>query len=132
MAILGWSPVCRALLKVKRKSNLETDTNEDGQRAIIIEEAVVALNYQYAKKKGFFRATNNISTSHLKMIKSLVQDLEIREATLDEWKNVIITGFKIYDQLNENSGGLVEIDLDTASIKYFKLDSKEYFKDSVR
>lgn len=130
MAILGWSPVCRALLKVKRKSNYETDSNEDGQRAIIIEEAVVALNYQYAKRKGFFKATNNISTSHLKMIKSLVQDLEIREATLDQWKNVITTGFQIYAQLIENSGGLVEIDMNTASIKYLKVDSKEYFDGS--
>jgi NTP pyrophosphatase (non-canonical NTP hydrolase) len=37
-AILCWSPVLRALLKLKRKSKPEIDEAEDGARAIIIEE----------------------------------------------------------------------------------------------
>lgn len=39
-AILGWSPVLRALLKVKRKSKPEIDENQDGARAILIEEGI--------------------------------------------------------------------------------------------
>ena len=31
---LGWSPVLRALFRVKRKSSPKTDENEDGARAI--------------------------------------------------------------------------------------------------
>ena len=37
---LGWSPVLRALLKSKRKSDPRFDENQDGARAQIIEEGV--------------------------------------------------------------------------------------------
>src|SRR5262249_25024453 len=37
---LGWSPVLRALFHLKRKSKPEIDENQDGARAILIEEGV--------------------------------------------------------------------------------------------
>jgi NTP pyrophosphatase (non-canonical NTP hydrolase) len=43
MAVLNWSPTLRALLKVKRKSNPETDECEDGARAIFAEEGLAAV-----------------------------------------------------------------------------------------
>src|SRR5690606_31533809 len=42
-AVLGWSPVTRALLKCKRKSSHKVDEVEDGARAAIVEEAVSIL-----------------------------------------------------------------------------------------
>ncbi len=38
VAVLGWSPVIRALLRRKRKSDPKLDDAEDGARAILIEE----------------------------------------------------------------------------------------------
>src|SRR5690606_25193017 len=55
MAILGWSPVIRALLKRKRKSNPQVDMVEDGARAIIIEEAISAMVYEHAKDHKFYQ-----------------------------------------------------------------------------
>jgi len=40
-AILGWSPVTRALLRRKRKHNPSIDEVDDGARATIVEEAIV-------------------------------------------------------------------------------------------
>jgi hypothetical protein len=41
-ALLGWSPVVRALMKRKRKSDKEIDDVEDGGRAIVTDEALAA------------------------------------------------------------------------------------------
>ncbi len=54
MATFGWSPVIRALLKRKRKSNPAIDNVEDGARAIIIEEAISAMVYEHAKDHNFY------------------------------------------------------------------------------
>jgi NTP pyrophosphatase (non-canonical NTP hydrolase) len=118
MAILGWSPVLRSLLKLKRKSQANIDNSEDGARAIIIEEAIVALNFQYAKAKEYFMENDNISTRHLKQIKSLIQDLEVSACSMNQWKKAIIDGFKIYNQLVRNNGGLICVDLRMRTITY--------------
>ncbi|WP_353072085.1 nucleoside triphosphate pyrophosphohydrolase family protein [Tunturiibacter gelidoferens] len=47
-ALLGWSPVIRALMKRKRKSDKQTDKVEDGGRAIVTDEALAALVFNYA------------------------------------------------------------------------------------
>jgi hypothetical protein len=40
MAVLGWSPTMRAALRLKRKSDQQTDECEDGARAIFAEEGL--------------------------------------------------------------------------------------------
>src|SRR5690606_18663502 len=40
VAYLGWSPVVRKLMGIKRKSNNKMDEVEDGARAAIIEELI--------------------------------------------------------------------------------------------
>ena len=46
-AVLGWSPITRGLLRRKRKSRPLLDEVEDGGRAAVIEEGVVALAFDY-------------------------------------------------------------------------------------
>jgi len=53
VAHLGWSPVIRSLLKVKRKSVRAVDENEDGARAMIIEEGIATWIFNHAKKRDF-------------------------------------------------------------------------------
>jgi hypothetical protein len=43
MAVLGWSPVMRSLLRLKRKSTPDADECEDGARAIFAEEGLAAV-----------------------------------------------------------------------------------------
>jgi len=57
VAVLGWSPVVRALLRLKRKSNKTVDETQDGARAILIEEGIAALFFAEAKSQAFFSAT---------------------------------------------------------------------------
>lgn len=58
MAVLGWSPTMRALLRLKRKSNPDTDEVEDGARAIFAEEGLAAVLSRLAKRRtGFLSET---------------------------------------------------------------------------
>ena len=49
LAVLGWSPIMRSLMKIKRKSDPVADDVEDGARAKIIEELVSQLVFTYAR-----------------------------------------------------------------------------------
>jgi NTP pyrophosphatase (non-canonical NTP hydrolase) len=53
-AILGWSPVIRALFRLKRKADAKIDEGQDGARAILIEEGVSTFIFAYAKQLEFF------------------------------------------------------------------------------
>lgn len=53
-AVLGWSPVVRALLKRKRKSKPRVDEIEDGARALAVEEALSIFIFNHAKQQNFF------------------------------------------------------------------------------
>ena len=55
VAVLGWSPVVRALLQLKRKSNKVVDETQDGARANLIEEGIAALVFAEAKSQAFFK-----------------------------------------------------------------------------
>ena len=50
VAVLGWSPVIRKLLKRKRKSVSQVDEVQDGGRAQVLDEGVAALVFDYAKE----------------------------------------------------------------------------------
>ncbi|MEN2469325.1 hypothetical protein [Burkholderia sp. GS2Y] len=54
VAHLGWSPVIRALLKLKRKSDPKLDENEDGARAAIIEEGIATWIFNHADHHDFY------------------------------------------------------------------------------
>lgn len=59
MAVLGWSPTMRALLRLKRKSSPEADECEDGARAIFAEEGLAAMLSRLARSRtGFLSATS--------------------------------------------------------------------------
>src|SRR5206468_12617620 len=53
MAVLGWSPIMRSLLKRKRKSKPDVDEVEDGARAKVVEEAIAAIGCDYARKHDY-------------------------------------------------------------------------------
>ena len=82
-AILGWSPVIRALLKRKRKKIIDPKVNvdkvEDGARAILIEEGLTAYVFQYAKRGDkYFKGETTVDTRILKTIKMLTSHLQVK------------------------------------------------------
>lgn len=121
---LGWSPVLRTLLKIKRKSSPEIDEVEDGARARIIEEAISLYVFTYAKQHNLLDGVKEIDFEILKTIKNLVSYLEVRDRTALQWKQAILEGYQVYRKLKENIGGQVTINLTERSIVYSKLEIK--------
>jgi NTP pyrophosphatase (non-canonical NTP hydrolase) len=117
-AVLGWSPVVRSILRVKRKSQARIDEVEDGARATILEEAITAYVYNHAKNHDFYKEIEVLDYDLLKTVKGLVSGLEVKICTLTEWQRAILDGYKIFNSLVENNGGRVSIDLNSREIKY--------------
>lgn len=110
-AILGWSPIMRSLMKIKRKSDPAVDDVEDGARAKIIEELVSQLVFTYARSHNFLEGVTRLDYHLLKTIHSLVADREVRIRSLAEWELAILKGYEVWRAVRSNRGGTVEVDL---------------------
>lgn len=119
-AVLGWSPVTRKILKCKRRSNNVVDEVEDGGRAIVIEEAISAFVYDYARKHDFLKAVPSLDYNLLKTIKSFTADLEVRVRTYDEWEQAIFSGYRVWNKMRQAKRGTVSIDLSAKKIILMK------------
>jgi NTP pyrophosphatase (non-canonical NTP hydrolase) len=127
-AHLGWSPVLRKLLRRKRKiSNREpaiVDEVEDGGRAQVVEEAIVAAAYAYAADHRFLEGIEWIDHDLLKHIGRLTAGLEVAPRTSWEWNQALLNGFAAWRQLVAQNGGIVRADLRAGSIAVRPADDK--------
>jgi NTP pyrophosphatase (non-canonical NTP hydrolase) len=113
-AKLGWSPVLRGKLldpSRKRRSNPEVNEVEDGGRAIVIDEAIVAYVWEYARRHNFLDGVASVDYRILKTIKDLTNGLEVRERTAHQWEDAILAGYAIWRSVNERHSGRIEVDL---------------------
>lgn len=117
-AVLGWSPVLRKMLGCKRKSRPKIDEVEDGGRAIATEESISLLVFQYAQEHQFLEGILELDHELLKTVKKLTSGLEVSQRSLNDWKQAIFAGCRVWRQVNQNSGGIVVVDLDAHSIDY--------------
>ena len=126
---LGWSPVIRALLKLKRKSNPTIDENEDGARAIIIEEGIATWIFNHASRRKFFLDVEigRLNYGLLKQVVEMVDGYEVSACPLWQWEKAIIEGFEIFRRLVDEGGGVVHLNLHTRTIKFESLPPREIF-----
>lgn len=121
-ACLGWSPVLRKLLRkskiIQNRQPSSVADVEDGGRAQVIEEAVVAAAYAYASKHEFLDGVDAVDWTLLRHIRDLTSDLEIKDCTAGKWNSAILTGFSVWRAVRSNQGGLVRGDLTTRSIEF--------------
>jgi hypothetical protein len=114
-AHLGWSPVIRALLKLKRKSEPLLDENEDGARAIILEEGIATWIFNHAKENGrklyADMTPGRLDYSLLKQVRSMVDGLMVADCPLWQWEHAILDGFRVFRELYHHKGGTVIVDL---------------------
>lgn len=110
-AVLGWSPVTRALFRCKRKSNPVIDEVEDGARAIVIEEGVSTWVFNQASRHNFFEGLSALDYDLLKRIRILVKGFEVERCALWEWERAILRGYEVFRKVRRNGGGLVHADL---------------------
>lgn len=109
--MLGWSPVLRALLEKKRKSNASVDEVEDGGRAIAIEEGVSAVVFSYASQHSFFDGVSTIDWALLRTCHEMTSHLEVGSRTLYEWEQMLLKCYEVWRQVRENRGGVIQCDL---------------------
>ena len=119
---LGWSPVIRALLKLKRKSDPRIDENEDGARAIIIEEGIATWIFNNSARQSpkHYEAVEEgrLDYALLKTVRGMVSGFEVASLPLWQWERAILEGFRIFRLLFENKGGTVIADLRRRSLTY--------------
>jgi NTP pyrophosphatase (non-canonical NTP hydrolase) len=112
-AVLGWSPVMRALFKLKRKSQPGIDEAEDGARAILIEEGVATWIFGQAKKLEFFAnmKPKDLSLTLLKTVRQFVTGYEPERCPLWLWEEAILQGCAAFRYLKEKRRALVHLDM---------------------
>lgn len=120
IAHLGWSPVIRALLKLKRKSNADLDENQDGARAMIIEEGIVAWIFNHAVDRDLFATAKpgKLEYGLLKQVHDLVKGYEVADCPLWQWERAILDGFKVFREITAAGGGAVHVDLSKHTIEF--------------
>ncbi len=113
VAVLTWSPVVRALLRLKRKSDPKIDEAEDGARANLIEEGVVTWIFGQAQKLDFLKGmkTGELSFDILKNIRQFVDGYEPDELPLWLWEEAILQGFEAFRFLQEHRRARLHIDM---------------------
>ena len=117
-AILHWSPTFRSLIRQKRKSEERYDENQDGGRAIVIEEGLTAYIFACAKNLNFFENQPSISFDLLKTIANFVRGYEVERCPLRLWEDAILQGYEVFRCLRENGGGVVVGNRETRAITY--------------
>jgi NTP pyrophosphatase (non-canonical NTP hydrolase) len=121
MAVLGWSPTMRALLRVKRKSRPDTDECEDGARAIFAEEGLAAVLSRLARSRTGFMSETSIDGDVIEIARAATTDLEVESAPAWLWRSAIRQGFQAMQLLAQNGGGYLIADLDARELAYLKV-----------
>lgn len=116
-AVLGWSPVLRALFKLKRKSFPELDENEDGARAVLIEEGISTWIFNTAKPH-YFEGATGVDYHTLRTIKEFVQGYEVADQPFWAWEKAILRGYDVFRQLRTHRKGRVYVDLIDRDIRF--------------
>lgn len=115
--VLGWSPVTRKLMGRKRRSDPTVDENEDGGRAIAIEEGISALVFAYAAQHRLLADVSHVDQRLLDSIMMLAESTEARVRPPADWERAILTGFSAFRSLRDLGGGEVEFDADAGSLR---------------
>jgi NTP pyrophosphatase (non-canonical NTP hydrolase) len=111
-AVLGWSPVVRSLLRLKRKSLPAIDEAEDGARAMLIEEGVTTWLFGQAQQLRYFEGMRRgeLPLDMLKEVREFVAGYEVERCPLWLWEEAILQGYAAFQFLCEKRQGRVTID----------------------
>ena len=118
LAILGWSPVVRKLLKKKRKSNPITDEVEDGARSQITEEIISLFIYHHALDHDLLEYSESVDSGIIKQVQRFVAKTEVKECSGKQWEHAILSSYAIFNKLRENNGGRVMVSKKNRTLTY--------------
>jgi NTP pyrophosphatase (non-canonical NTP hydrolase) len=115
-AVLGWSPVLRALLKLKRKSNRELDEQQDGARAIITEEGISNWVFSHGLRHAAFAEVTMLDFDLLRTIRHMVRGYEVEICPMWMWEDAILQGFAMFRYLKLHRCGTLVADLEARTL----------------
>ncbi|CAN5612566.1 hypothetical protein BH09ACT8_BH09ACT8_19550 [soil metagenome] len=115
---LGWSPLTRALLGCKRRSDQLVDENQDGGRAIVLEEGISALAFAYGAEHRLLNGVERVDQSLIRAIDSASASFEVANKTGADWERAILAGFRVFRELLANDGGFVMFDADAGQLEF--------------
>lgn len=118
IAFLGWSPVMRSLMGLKRRSDETILECEDRGRTQVAEEAVTLLIYNYAKGNKMLKKSDRIDTDIINTVKQLVTDLEVSLVSGYQWELTILESYKVFHQIVENKGGKIQVSPKNRTLTY--------------
>lgn len=123
VAVLGWSPVVRALLRLKRKSDPKLDDSQDGARAILIEEGVTSWIFGQAQQLNFFEGVKRggLPLDMLKHIRQFVTGYESERCPLWLWEDAVLQGYAAFRFLQKHRRGRVLIDFPNRRLRIKEL-----------
>jgi NTP pyrophosphatase (non-canonical NTP hydrolase) len=118
MAVLGWSPTMRSLLKVKRASDPDVDRIQDGGRAVVLEEGLTAYVFSVAVSHSLFASSDRVPVDVIKACQKMTAHLEVARRSAADWEYAILAGYRVFRQLQEHRGGTVHVDLNARSLTF--------------
>lgn len=134
LATMGWSPVLRKLMGRKRRFNKSKDENQDGGRAIVIEEGIAALIFEYGSDNGLSNGKKIIDDELLTTLRQMVRRLEVAERSSYEWQKAVLLGWRLFSQLKRQKGGRVTCNLNgqTAGVRALRVSDKKITSDLLK
>nr|WP_314432601.1 nucleoside triphosphate pyrophosphohydrolase family protein [uncultured Brevundimonas sp.] len=119
VAVLGWSPVIRALLRLKRKSDSRLDENEDGARAILIEEGITTWVFGQARPLRYFDGMKpgEMPLGLLKQVRQFAAGYEPQDCPLWVWEDAFLQGYAAFRYLKVHRRGRVFVDFDNRQLR---------------
>lgn len=115
---LGWSPILRGLLRVKRKSDPKIDESDDGARAGLIEEGIATFIFGRALERNLFEGLDRLDFDLLKLAHGFVRGFEAERCAYWQWERAILDGFKLFRELKKYRRGYVRADLEAHTLKF--------------
>lgn len=106
-SVLGWSPILRDALGLKRRSNRMIEKGQDGVRAQMIEEYVIALALA---EEGWSAGLAPLSHSTIAEIQAAVASLEVCQASEEDWRCAFDVARNAWKALKTSGSGIVAMD----------------------
>ena len=125
IAVLGWSPVIRSLLRLKRKSVPKIDEVDDGARAVLTEEGVTTWIFGQAQQLAFFEKVKRggLPLDMLKQVRQMVAGYESERCPLWLWEDAILQGYAAFRFLQHHRRGRVQIDFANRRLRIKEIPS---------
>ncbi|GAB5456545.1 MAG: nucleoside triphosphate pyrophosphohydrolase family protein [Henriciella sp.] len=134
-ACLGWSPVLRELMDIKRRSCPATKDEQDGGRSAVVEELVLKyIHWEGSRRANLlhehlppdqrpvFQPNEGIPFSVVKTARDYTIGHEVYANKYWEWEEAIAEGYRVFQQLRDHKQGRVIVDLNNRCLKFEPLN----------